>query len=75
MTGATVAKMAKMLRAWLSDAEPVRQLSLGAGELHGDLSKNLVTTEVLNSLLDLAERVDPSGPYRDVTGKTTTARA
>ena len=45
------------LRAWLSDAERVRQLSFGAGELHVDLSKNLVTTEVLDSLLDLAEQV------------------
>jgi hypothetical protein len=66
--------MANMLRAWLSDAERVRQLSLGAGEIDVELSKNLVTTEILNSLLDLAEHVDPSGPYRDVTGKTTTAR-
>src|SRR5674536_20786 len=45
------------LRAWLSDAGRVRQLSFGAGELHVDLSKNLVTTEVLDSLLDLAEQV------------------
>jgi len=45
------------LRVWLSDAERVRQLSFGAGELHVDLSKNLVTTEVLDSLLDLAEQV------------------
>jgi len=45
------------LRAWLSDAERVRQLSFGAGELYVDLSKNLVTTEVLDSLLDLAEQV------------------
>ncbi|MBI4901369.1 MAG: glucose-6-phosphate isomerase [Actinobacteria bacterium] len=45
------------LRAWLSDAERVRQLSFRAGELHVDLSKNLVTTEVLDALLDLAEQV------------------
>jgi glucose-6-phosphate isomerase len=45
------------LRAWLSDAERVRQLSFRAGDLHVDLSKNLVTTEVLDSLLDLAEQV------------------
>ena len=45
------------LRAWLSDAERVRQLSFGAGGLHVDLSKNLVTTEVLDALLDLAEQV------------------
>src|SRR5665811_171244 len=45
------------LRAWLSDAERVRQLTFSAGDLHVDLSKNLVTTEVLDSLLDLAEQV------------------
>ena len=45
------------LRAWLSDADRVQQLSFSAGELHVDLSKNLVTTEVLDSLLDLAEQV------------------
>jgi glucose-6-phosphate isomerase len=45
------------LRTWLSDAERVRQLSFEAGELHVDLSKNLVTTEVLDALLDLAEQV------------------
>ena len=32
------------LRTWLSDAGRVRQFSFEAGELHVDLSKNLVTT-------------------------------
>jgi len=45
------------LRAWLSDAERVQQLSFGAGELHVDLSKNLVTPEVIEALLDLADQV------------------
>jgi glucose-6-phosphate isomerase len=45
------------LRAWLSDADRVQQLTFSAGDLHVDLSKNLVTTEVLDSLLDLAEQV------------------
>lgn len=45
------------LRALLSDADRVRQFSFGAGDLHIDLSKNLVTPEVLDALLDLAEQV------------------
>ena len=45
------------LRAWLSDAERVQQFSFGAGELHVDLSKNLVTPEVIEALLDLADQV------------------
>ena len=45
------------LRAWLFDAERVRQLTFSAGDLHVDLSKNLVTTEIVDALLDLAEQV------------------
>ena len=45
------------LRTWLADPERVRTLSLAAGDLHVDLSKNLVTDEVIESLLQLAEAV------------------
>ena len=39
------------LRAWLADPERVKTLTLNAGDLHVDLSKNLVTDEVIESLL------------------------
>ncbi len=45
------------LRAWLADPERVRTLSFAAGDLHVDLSKNLVTDEVVEALLQLAEAV------------------
>ena len=45
------------LRAWLADPERVKTLTLNAGDLHVDLSKNLVTDEVIESLLQLAEAV------------------
>jgi glucose-6-phosphate isomerase len=46
------------LRAWFA-AEPdrVRRLSFAAAGLHVDLSKSLLTTEVLTALLDLADQV------------------
>ncbi|MHB1007959.1 MAG: glucose-6-phosphate isomerase, partial [Propionibacteriaceae bacterium] len=49
------------LRAWLSDADRVDALSFGVGELHVDLSKNLVTREVLDALLALADQVGLEG--------------
>jgi glucose-6-phosphate isomerase len=45
------------LRTWLADPERVKTLTLRAGDLHVDLSKNLVTDEVIEALLQLAEAV------------------
>ncbi|KTS91407.1 glucose-6-phosphate isomerase [Microbacterium testaceum] len=43
------------LRGWFSaDADRVRDLTRTVGDLHVDLSKNLVTPEVLDALIDLA---------------------
>ncbi len=46
------------LRAWF-EAEPDRagQLSFAAGDLHVDLSKNLINAEVIAALIDLAGEV------------------
>ncbi|MDO5683400.1 MAG: glucose-6-phosphate isomerase, partial [Propionibacteriaceae bacterium] len=46
------------LRGWF-DADPdrVRSLTFTAGDLHVDLSKNLITPEVARALIDLAEEV------------------
>lgn len=46
------------LRAWFA-AEPdrVRSMTLTAGDLHIDLSKNLITPEVSRALIELAEQV------------------
>jgi glucose-6-phosphate isomerase len=46
------------LRAWFADdPERAQRLSLTAGDLFVDLSKNLVTDEVLAALVELAEQV------------------
>ena len=46
------------LRAWFAqDPERVRRFSFTAADLHVDLSKGLVTEEILGALLDLAEDV------------------
>ena len=45
------------LRTWLADPERVKTLSHRVGDLHVDLSKNLVTDEVIEALLQLAEAV------------------
>ena len=47
------------LRSWF-DSDPDRAASLThtAGDLHVDLSKNLVTDEVLSALLEMADEVD-----------------
>lgn len=46
------------LRAWF-DADPdrVQRFTLGAGDLHADLSKNLLTDEVRDALVELAREV------------------
>jgi len=46
------------LRGWFA-ADPARAATLArtAGDLYVDLSKNLVTTEILDALLDLADQV------------------
>ena len=47
------------LRAWFDDdPERAQRLSFTAGDLFVDLSKGLLTGEVLAALLDLAEQVD-----------------
>ena len=62
------------LKAWFAaDADRVNKLSFDAGDLHFDLSKNLVTDETVKLLCDLArevkleERQSPGqspGPHR-----------
>ena len=46
------------LRGWFAaDPERASSLTFTAGDLYVDLSKNLVTAEVLHALVDLAEQV------------------
>ena len=46
------------LRGWFaSDSERAASLTFTAGDLHVDLSKNLLTGEVLDALVDLADQV------------------
>ena len=46
------------LKAWFAaDADRVNKLSFDAGDLHFDLSKNLVTDETVKLLCDLAREV------------------
>ncbi|WP_199422254.1 glucose-6-phosphate isomerase [Actinotalea solisilvae] len=50
------------LRAWFAqDPDRARRLSFGVGDLHVDLSKNLVTDETLALLVRLAEEVGLAG--------------
>ncbi|MDR1078031.1 MAG: glucose-6-phosphate isomerase, partial [Propionibacteriaceae bacterium] len=50
------------LRRWFDqDRERAVKLTFQAGDLRVDLSKNLITDEVLASLLDLAQAVDLAG--------------
>ncbi|MGO1972783.1 MAG: glucose-6-phosphate isomerase [Propionibacteriaceae bacterium] len=50
------------LRAWFADdPSRVEKLTFAAADLHVDLSKNLITDEVLAALLDLAEEVGVPG--------------
>ncbi|WP_062212695.1 glucose-6-phosphate isomerase [Demequina oxidasica] len=52
------------LRAWFaSDASRVERMSLPLGDLHVDLSKNLVTDEILSSLVKLAEQTGVAERY------------
>ncbi len=53
------------LRGWFaSDPGRVDRLSLPLGDLHVDLSKNLVTDEVLSSLVKLAEETGVAERYQ-----------
>lgn len=55
------------LRGWFAaDPGRVERLSLPLGELHVDLSKNLVTDEVLASLVRLAEQTGVAERYADM---------
>ena len=59
---ALAAGLSPDLRGWFAaDPGRARRLSLAAGELHVDLSKNLVTDEVLAALVRLGEQVDIAG--------------
>ena len=50
------------LRGWFAaDADRATRLSRQVGDLHVDLSKNLITDETLELLIQLAEQVDMSG--------------
>ncbi len=52
------------LRAWFAgDAGRVERLSFPLGDLHVDLSKNLVTDEILASLVALAEQTGVADHY------------
>ena len=52
------------LRGWFAaDASRVERMSLPVGNLHVDLSKNLVTDEILNSLVKLAEQTGVAQRY------------
>ena len=56
------ATLAPDLRAWFAqDPQRAERLTRTAGDLHVDLSKNLVTTETLALLVRLAEQVDLGG--------------
>ncbi len=52
------------LRGWFAaDAGRVERMSLPLGDLHVDLSKNLVTDEILGSLVKLAEQTGVAQRY------------
>jgi len=52
------------LRGWFAaDAGRVERMSLPLGDLHVDLSKNLVTDEILGSLVKLAEQTGVAERY------------
>lgn len=52
------------LRAWFAqDPDRARRLTLTVGDLHVDLSKNLVTDEILGSLVRLAEQTGVADRY------------
>ncbi|NYI40812.1 glucose-6-phosphate isomerase [Demequina lutea] len=52
------------LRGWFAaDAGRVERMSLTLGDLHVDLSKNLVTDEILSSLVRLAEQTGVAERY------------
>ena len=58
------------LRGWFAgDAGRVRRLSFPLGDLHVDLSKNLVTDEILASLVKLAEQTGVAEHYAAVLAR------
>ena len=55
------------LRSWFAaDPERVKRLTFTLGDLHVDLSKNLVTDEILASLVELAEQTGVAERYADM---------
>ena len=55
------------LRGWFAgDAGRVQRLSFPLGDLHVDLSKNLVTDEILASLVGLAEQTGVAQRYAEM---------
>jgi glucose-6-phosphate isomerase len=58
------ASFAPDLRGWFAhDADRAKRLTFSAADLHVDLSKNLVTDEVLRSLVQLAEQTGVADRY------------
>ncbi|MGN7970055.1 glucose-6-phosphate isomerase [Microbacterium sp. 22296] len=55
------------LRGWFAaDADRTRELTRTVGDLHVDLSKNLVTSDVLDALIALAEETGVAERYADM---------
>ncbi|MBV7364243.1 glucose-6-phosphate isomerase [Actinomycetaceae bacterium TAE3-ERU4] len=55
-------EMVPDLRAWFaSDRQRVEKFTYQAGDLHIDLSKNLINEDLIKNLLDLAEETDVLG--------------
>ncbi|MGN6446465.1 glucose-6-phosphate isomerase [Amnibacterium sp.] len=52
------------LRAWFEDEGRAARYTFQAADLTVDLSKNLVTEEILGHLLEIARTVDVAGRYR-----------
>ncbi len=59
------------LRGWFAtDPDRAARLSLPLGDLHVDLSKNLVTDEILAALVRLAEQTGVAERYREMLSGT-----
>ncbi|HAN25372.1 MAG TPA: glucose-6-phosphate isomerase, partial [Microbacterium ginsengisoli] len=55
------------LRGWFAaDADRAERLSFPLADLHVDLSKNLITDEILASLVRLAEQTGVAARYADM---------
>ncbi len=64
---ATAADFTPDLRGWFAaDPERVARLSLPLADLHVDLSKNLVTDEILAALVSLAEQTGVAERFADM---------